>query len=242
MNAIEVKQMSYSYGGPYTLEDVSFDIASGTFCGVIGPNGGGKSSLINILLGYLQPQQGSVHLFGKNPVRTRKWVGYVPQFVTFDLSMPITVGRMVTMGRLEKSIRRIYSREDVNKAKRLMASLGLEGMWESKLSDLSGGQLQKCLLARALVSEPKMLILDEPTASIDPSGETTIFDLLSQLKGEITIILVSHDYAYISKFTDKVICVNRKVSHHKSKALSSKDLHELYGHGITEISHHHPGI
>ena len=177
-----------------TLERVNLTVQTGEFLGLVGPNGGGKTTLLKLVLGLLLPDTGTVRVFGEPPVKARKQVGYVPQFADVDRSFPITVLDVVLMGRL--GITRFlgnYQPSDYTAAQRAMEQVGVWELRKQRLGDLSEGQRQRVLIARALTSKPRLLVLDEPTASVDSTAEAAISSLLMRLQGSITILMVSHD-------------------------------------------------
>lgn len=210
--AVEVKNISHSYDKTQVLEDISFTIKRGEFVGIFGPNGGGKTTLLRILMGFNKPSKGKVHLFGKSPKDMRPKIGYVPQINRLDKHFPITVIELVLMGCLS-SANPLGALPPSSKEKALIA-LEKVGLLEKKneaFGTLSGGQAQRALIARAIVNEPEILFLDEPTASVDPAAEESILALLEQLKGHITILMVTHDLQTIVRKVEKLLCVHRHV-------------------------------
>jgi len=236
---IELQDVSYQYHeGPLALEKVTLAVESGEFLGIVGPNGSGKSTLLKIILGLLQPTAGQVRVFGKTPVDARRDLGYVPQFAAFPRNFPITVEKTVLMGRLGKT-RSIggYSAHDKEVVERKLDDLGILELKKKTLQTLSGGQLQRVLIARALAAEPELLLLDEPTSSIDPHAEENIFDFLKKINDTVTILVVSHDIAFISHYIKRVACVNKTLVCHSTRDVSSETIHELYA-GMVRMIHH----
>ncbi len=237
--SIQDVQFSYSTGHP-VLEDVNFSLAENTFLGLIGPNGGGKTTLLKLILGLLTPDSGTIRVFGEEPKQARDRIGYVPQYAKIDLGYPITVLQVVLMGLLgNKSLVQRYSKEDKEKAAQALESLGISHIQDSLIGELSGGQRQRVLIARALVRDPELLILDEPTSSVDAQSETDFFKLLKELNGDRAIIVVSHDVGMISAYINKVACMNKKLYFHDSGELNNDILKtgykcelELLGHGL----------
>ncbi|HHJ19783.1 MAG TPA: ABC transporter ATP-binding protein [Gammaproteobacteria bacterium] len=237
---IELKDVSFSYGGPPALEAVTLSVQRGEFLGVVGPNAGGKSTLLKLILGLLKPIRGTVRIDGQAPEATRDEIGYVPQYPRFARDFPITVEQAVLMGRLGKT--RWwggYRREDKRIAMRSLKETETADLARRRLDTLSGGQLQRVLLSRALASDPKVLILDEPTSNIDQRVETDIFDLLKQLNQRMTIVVVSHDIAFISYYVDRVACLNRSLICHDTAHIDGKLIDELYGAHMHAVEHRH---
>lgn len=239
-NAVEISDLSFRYGSLSVLESVELEIGQREFIGVVGPNAGGKSTLLKILLGLLQPGSGRVRVLGTTPAKARKRLGYVPQHPTFPRDFPITVSRTVLMGRL--GVTRLfggYAADDHKIAERAMAETEIRPLAHRRLATLSGGQLQRVMLARALVAEPEMLLLDEPTSNIDTRLESEIFDLLRELNKRMAIVVVSHDIAFISGYVQRVACLNRTLVCHDTAAIDGRTLQELYGSDVHMVAHHH---
>jgi len=223
MNAVEVKNLYFKYDNEWVLENVNFELKEKEFMAIIGPNGGGKTTLLKILLGFLKPTKGEVKIYGKPPKENRTIIGYVPQHTNFSLDIPITVFDIVLQGRLKKG-KFFYSKEDKQKAKEILKSLKIYEFKDRKIKDLSGGQRQKVLIARALVSEPKIIMMDEPTSAIDPTGQKEILDLIESL--EITRIVVSHDIKILLRNVDKIAYIHKKAIIHEGPKLNiPKDKH-----------------
>lgn len=237
---VGVDRVNFSYNGPPILENIHFELFRGEFLGLVGPNGGGKSTLLKIILGLLRPDSGSVRVLGEDPRKSRPAVGYVPQFASFTRNFPVSVEDTVLLGRLGKT-RRIfgYRAEDRRLALQAMRETGIEALRKRHLSTLSGGQLQRVLLARALVCGPQILILDEPTANIDMRGEEDIFDLLKQLNQRFSLILVSHDIGFISGYVERVACLNRTLLCHHTDGLNGDVIQALYPESVRAIHHLH---
>jgi len=235
---VRVEEVSFSYGGPRVLDGVSLEIGEGEFLGIVGPNGGGKSTLLKIILGLLEPDSGRVSVFGQPPRRSRARIGYVPQFSSFRKDFPISVRDVVLMGRLDGRLRPgPYKTGDRGAALAAMQGTRVADLQDRRVSELSGGQLQRVLIARALATEPELLVLDEPTASIDISSEESIFDLLRELNSRMTIMLVSHDVGFISRYVTRVACLNRHLVCHETSVLDAKGLEALYGGPVQLIDH-----
>ncbi len=237
---IRVKDVVFSYGGPVVLEDVHLDVEDGEFLGVVGPNAGGKSTLLRLMLGLLEPTAGSIEVGGREPSEGSRAIGYVPQYPPFARDFPITVEQTVLLGRLGTAhVIGGYSRGDRDIAARVMTETEILNIRNRRLNTLSGGQLQRVLLARALACEPKILMLDEPTANIDARMESDIFALLRQLNQRATIIVVSHDIGFISQYVRRVACVNRTLICHSTLAIDGKVIQDLYGGDVHMVEHAH---
>lgn len=212
-NAILIENLFFSYEEELILEDICLSIESGEFIGIIGPNGGGKTTLLKLLMGIFKPSKGNIQIFGTSPRQARTRIGYVPQIMRFDRQFPISVIELVLSGRLSKaSWWGSYSKMDKQKAIHALERVGLAEFKERPFSSLSGGQAQRALIARALATEPDLLLLDEPTASVDIEAETTIHHILKQLSGNITILMVTHDLKAILSQVKRVYCFQKKMS------------------------------
>lgn len=237
---IEFSNVDFSYGHVNVLEDINFQVYEDEFFGLIGPNAGGKSTLLKLMMGMLLPDQGRIKILNNSPLKVRSRIGYVPQFPSFRRDFPISVADVVIMGRLGiASMAGGYSVRDREYARSVMQALELEDMAGHQVATLSGGQTQRMLIARALACEPDILILDEPTANIDIKGEEDIFAQLKKYQEHMTIIVVSHDIGFISAYVDRVGCLNRTLVCHETGAISGKTIEELYGAPVRMIDHAH---
>lgn len=237
---ISIKDVSFSYSGPIVLDGVSLEVQEGEFLGVVGPNAGGKSTLLKLILGLLEPVSGTIDVLGCEPQSASRKIGYVPQYPAFGRDFPITVEQVVLMGCLgNSSLFKGNSRQDRWIAHRAMVETEVEGLAKRQISTLSGGQLQRVLVARALACEPQILILDEPTANIDMRVESDIFDLLKHLNQRMTIILVSHDVGFISQYVNRVACLNRTLVCHETSCINGQVIDELYGTHVHMVEHVH---
>jgi len=213
-SAIIVDKLTYGYSKHEpVLTNASFTISEGEFVAVIGPNGGGKTTLLKLLMGFYTPWSGTISIHG---VQTKKYpsgIAYVPQNLRFDRKFPITVEALVLGGKLSTlSFLGRYSKEVKAQAMYALEKVGLADYASRAFGTLSGGQAQRALIARALVQDPKILLLDEPTANVDAEAEANIYDLIIQLKGHHTILMVTHDIRAIIKNVKKVLCVQGQVS------------------------------
>lgn len=208
INAINV---SFRYGDTMILKDVNFDIKKSEFISLIGPNGGGKTTLLKLLLGFLKPCKGTVYVFGKSPEEAYRRISYVPQSLQCDKQFPISVLEVVLGGRLSRSSLFGYKKEDQKRALQLLKQINLLHLVNRPFATLSGGETQKALIARALISDPEILILDEPTANIDLEAKSEIYEILQSLRGKVSILMVTHDLKAIKGSTDRVFYVQKNV-------------------------------
>ncbi len=235
---ISIRDLGFSYGESPVLEGVDLDVLDGEFVGLVGPNAGGKSTLLKLILGLLEPQQGRIRVLGQSPRQAVRRVGYVPQFPTFPRDFPISVEQVVLTGRLGFGpMLGWYRATDRAAAHQALAEVEAMDLAHRRIGTLSGGQLQRVLLARALVAEPAILILDEPTANIDARMEGDIFDLLARLNVRLTILVVSHDIAFISGYVDRVACLNRTLVCHTTERVDGDLIHQLYGDNVRQVAH-----
>jgi zinc transport system ATP-binding protein len=235
---IVLQNVSFAYDGVPALEDVSLEVEDGEFMGLVGPNGGGKSTLLRIVLGLLAADAGRVSVLGAPPAQARGELGYVPQFATFRRDFPVTVEETVLLGRLGKTRTLLgYRAHDRVLARRVMEETGVAELRARPIETLSGGQLQRVLIARALAGEPRILLLDEPTSNIDLRAEGDIFDLLKTLNARMTIVVVSHDIGFISQYVTRVACLNRTLLCHTAAPISGELIEQLYGAPVRMIRH-----
>ncbi len=224
MKAIVVEGVSFTYGDEPVIENVTFEVPEKDFLAIIGPNGGGKTTLLKILMGILEPTKGRVTIYGKPPRVQTRIIGYVPQETGENLDVPITVSEVVLTGLLHRRDR--WRRFRAEQMKKAIETLNLVGVSKSlanrRISELSGGQRQRVLIARALVSDPKILVLDEPTASIDFAGQHEIFELLERLNEKMTILVVSHDMSMVMGYARHALYVQR------SAVMHTVDAHTRY--------------
>ncbi len=235
---VKLENIWVKYDGVVVLEDVNLTIESTNFFGIIGPNGGGKTTLLKVLLGLVKPSSGIVTVLGENPKISRKRIGYVPQHGSFDVNYPINAWEVVMMGRIAK--RRIghrFKEEDKKVAEHSLEVVEMLDFKDRQISKLSGGQQQRIFIARALASNPEMLLLDEPTASVDKHMQTDIFELLKRLSSTIPILMVSHDVGVMSVYVDKVACLNKRMFYHDSGEITSEMLDEAYTCPVEMIAH-----
>lgn len=228
---IEIKGLTAGYDNNIVLENINLDIFENDFIGVIGPNGGGKTSLIKVILGLLKPYKGLI----KNINNCR--FGYLPQYNLFDRQFPISIEELVLSGLMnKKNFYKRYTKEDIYKARELIEKAGITNILKSNIGEVSGGQMQRALLCRAIISEPKVLLLDEPVTYVDNHFEKEMYDLLKLLNEKMAIIMVSHDLGIISSYIKTIACVNKSLHLHKSNIITEKTL-ENYDCPIDLITH-----
>ncbi len=245
---IEIRNLSAGYDGRTVLHDVDLTVYERDFLGIIGPNGGGKTTLVKCILGLLKPTKGTIAYHPGNLS-----LGYLPQYTRLDRKFPITVEEVVLSGlNGQKPLAARFTRADREKAHSVMARMGLEGLERRPIGALSGGQMQRALLGRAIISDPQAVILDEPSTYIDKQFEARLYELLAEINRECAIILVSHDIGTVLQQVKSIACVNETLDYHPDTGITSEWLErnfqcpiELLGHGalphrVLGEHHHHP--
>lgn len=231
---IQIKDLFFGFGGTPLLENVNLEIYEGDYILMMGPNGGGKTTLIKLIMGILQPWKGSITFHPEVADRA----GYVPQFSAFNRNFPITVAEMVLTGCIDSgNYRKRYSRPEREKAELIMEKLHLLDKRGLNINSLSGGEVQRLLIARALVSDPAVLLLDEPTTSIDLPSQTTLLDLLDELHSRMTIVVVTHDPTPFAGVYNHVACVNHGLHYHNRGELEAGHLEQVYGCPVELLGH-----
>lgn len=214
---VEITNVNFEYNGISILEDIDLVIERGDFLGIIGPNGSGKTTLLKIMLGLIKPKTGVIKLFGEDIHRFKEWhrIGYVPQHaINFDVNFPLNVFEVVSMGRFsKKGLLKRLNKKDWSIIENALEIVGMKEFKEKKIGELSGGQKQRVFIARALTSEPELLILDEPTAGVDVRVQKEFYDFLESLNRErkITLVLVTHDIGTVTSRVGKLACMNKKL-------------------------------
>jgi zinc transport system ATP-binding protein len=236
LKAVEIKNVSIKFNELSVLHDINLSVGENDFMAIIGPNGGGKSTLLKIILGLLTPDTGEVKVFGKDPHDARDLIGYLPQKVSFDPEFPINVFETVLSGRY-RGLFKSYLKKDKNAVMRALEDVELVELKDRQISKLSGGQMQRVFIARAIVRQPKLLIMDEPMASVDPEMQNSFYELLSRLESKMAIILVSHDVGAVSSHVNQIACLNRELFYHGPVEESAEGLEEVYKCPIELISH-----
>lgn len=233
--AVQANQVTISLGGSPVVADVSFTVEAGAVAAIIGPNGSGKTTLLRALAGFI-PYQGRVELFGKPPIASRGQIGYVPQRLEIDRTLPITVGEFLQLSSPDCFSRRCPHTD-------LYDRLGVTKLQKELLRELSGGQFQRVLVARALLEEPKILFLDEPASGIDASGQETLYQVIQHVSREhrTTVILVSHEFEVVYQYATQVLCLNQKLlcNGRPGQVLNETNLRALYGQSAVIYSHRH---
>jgi zinc transport system ATP-binding protein len=237
--AIDISGLWFSYGGQTVLSGVDLRIDRGEFVCMLGPNGGGKTTLLRLMLGLLKPDRGSVRVLGGQPHETCSRTGYVAQQSQFDPSFPVSVLDVVLMGRLGRGGIGWHRRADVRTADAALDEVRIGGLRKRPFSELSGGQRQRVLIARALAAEPELLLLDEPTSNLDVGVEQEFQDLLAGLARRMTIVLVSHDIGFVTEQVGTVVCVQQTVAVHPTASLTGDVMRDLYGQDIRLVRHDH---
>ncbi|MFK5975334.1 MAG: ABC transporter ATP-binding protein [Sulfurovum sp.] len=215
MSVIDIKNLSFAYDKQVVLEDINLTVNSKDFLAIIGPNGGGKSTLLKLILGLHKYKKGEISVLSNEPKSNLSQIGYVPQDTNINTDFPIKVIEVVLMGYNSKKRTLFgYSKDETTSAMSALLQVGVENLAHQKIGSLSGGQRQRVMIARALCANPQILILDEPTSSIDITGQKEIYQLLQELNKKITIIVVSHDISVIVEYANRVAHINKKLSYH----------------------------
>jgi len=236
---IAINNLWAGYEADTILEDISFEMFQDDYVGLIGPNGGWKTTLIRVILGLLKPDSGSITVMGQDPVRGRKHIGYVSQFQVEDKHFPISVWDVVAMGRLQPALSKNFKLRphDKEAIETALEQTGMSDYRKRTMNELSGGQRQRVYISRALAAEPKILLLDEPTSSVDSQSSNQLYDLLAELNDHIAILLISHDLTAISTYVKTIGCVNRQLIYQGSKELTPEMVETGYGCPVDLIAH-----
>ncbi|MFE6135067.1 metal ABC transporter ATP-binding protein [Bacillus sp. NPDC057893] len=248
-NILEIEGLTFRYEDRNVLEDINLQVPKGAFLGLVGPNGSGKSTLLKCLLGVLKPKQGSIRLFGIDSKKFKEWnkVGYVSQKASsFNSGFPATVFEVVSMGLVsKKGLFRFFTKADNAKVEKAIADVGMSEFQGRNIGELSGGQQQRVFIARALVSDPELLILDEPTVGIDVKNVASFYEILEDLNKRlgITLILVTHDMGAVTEKVTHVACLNQHLHFHGNveefRELEDAEMSILYGHHVHRLEHEH---
>jgi zinc transport system ATP-binding protein len=237
-DVVKLEDVSVSYDGTLALEGINLSVEHGDFLGVIGPNGGGKSTLLKVIIGLVEPIRGKVLVEGQPPRRGHQIIGYVPQLRNFDWAFPINVQDVVRMGRYRKrGLFRRYGQADREATERVLESVEILALKDRQIGSLSGGQQQRVFVARALVGEPELLLLDEAMSGVDANTRTEFYELLKELNKRVTIVMASHDISAVAAYAGKIACLNRKLYYHGSKEIPPEDLEATYGCPVAMIAH-----
>jgi zinc transport system ATP-binding protein len=246
---IDIQHLFYRYEKDTVLEDINMSIPDGSFLAIVGPNGSGKSTLLKLILGLLKPQKGDITLFGQEISKFKDWqkIGYVSQKAnSFNTGFPATVFEVVASGLTKKlGLFTFFKKEHSMKVFEALEAVGMREFSNRNIGELSGGQQQRVFIARALVSEPKLLILDEPTVGVDAENVNSFYQMLGDLNRNraITLLLVTHDIGTISDKVTHVACLNKHLHFHgetkEFEELRGEGMSEFYGHDVHLLAHHH---
>jgi len=234
---IEVRDVCFAYNGQEVLHNVSFQIAAQALVAVVGPNGGGKTTLLKLLLGELSPRYGSIRILDGTPEGVRTRIGYVPQAVPFDPRFPVSVREAVLMGRVAKNRFGRYGRADHEAARGALERVGLGGFEKRAFAELSGGERQRVLIAQALAGGSELLLLDEPVANVDPEHTSLLYEMFKALTAEVTVMMVSHNLSVVTGHATHVLCINRTAGLHAIGDVASATFNEAFGGCLTAIRH-----
>jgi len=226
---IEMKDVSFAYHQRTVLKHVNLSVHQKDYIAIIGPNGGGKTTLLKLILGLLKPDSGSIVVQGQTPQKASHVIGYVPQEVYNNQHFPISVLDIVQMGALSPKKHLFWHRNNnKQKALEILERLNMSEYAKNNVRSLSGGQRQRVYIARALMTDPEILLLDEPTTGIDSRGQIDFYHLLEELNNTLTIVMVSHDMVAISRHVKSVACVNRSVYYHEQSEISKATIQNMY--------------
>jgi zinc transport system ATP-binding protein len=238
---ISLSDVTFSYGGEPALEHVTLSVNPCEAVCIVGPNGGGKTTLVKLVLGLLTPHRGTIRVFGLPPRDARPRIGYMPQHVQYDPQFPATALDIVLMGRLGQrgwaGVLGWHGQADRRAAADALDQVGLADVGPRPFALLSGGQRQRVLIARALCCDPDLLLLDEPTANVDSAIEARLLELLRALNYRMTIVMVSHDLGFVSGLVERVICVNRRVVVHPTSEMTGQAIRDIYGGEVRMVRH-----
>ena len=234
---VHIENLYFSYNGQEVLQNINLTVNKSDFVSIIGPNGGGKTTLLKLILGLLKPTRGTVHIKGKVPLENGTVIGYVPQFINHNLNFPASALDVVLMGKYDPAKRSLFRDKQLDRRQALeaLAQIGMADFAGRKITDLSGGQRQRVLIARALVTAPELLVLDEPTASLDTKGQTDFFSLLKELNRELTILVVSHDLYIVSSYAKSIACVNKRLHYHQNIGSTGELMNAYHSCSVEEV-------
>jgi len=237
---IEIEDLTFAYDGVQVLRNVNLKVAEKDFVSLIGPNGGGKTTLLKLMLGLLKPKQGKILVFGTAPSRSRSRIGYVPQHFQYDTGFPVRVLDVVMMGLFGRAFRfGPFGSRDREAAGDVLGLVDLDGFGDRPFPDLSGGQRQRVLVARALIGDPDLLLLDEPTSNMDATAQRDLYALLRRLNERLTLVMVTHDVGFVSTEIKSVVCVNHDVVVHPTSDVTGELICDLYGTDVRMVRHDH---
>ena len=233
---VSLREVSVNFGTIPVLENINLSIKQNDFLAVIGPNGGGKTTLLKILLGLIKPDKGRIKVFGKGPEEGRRSIGYLPQYTFFDPSFPVDVFDVVLMGRYGGILKR-YSKRDEEAATEALKGVEMVEFKNRQIGKLSSGQMQRVFVARAIVRSPQLLLLDEPTASIDTRMQRSFYEILLKLNKRMAVVLVTHDIGAVSTYVKEIACLNKRLFYHGPKEEGLENPEVLYNCPVDLIAH-----
>lgn len=238
-NILSIKNLTVKYEHVLALENINLEVEGKDFLAIIGPNGGGKTTFLKAILGLIKKESGNILIDGKDIEKNRHLIGYVPQFSLVDRKFPISVLEVVMTAILKPGLHPFfkYSKENREFALKKLELVGIKNLANRQIADLSGGEFQRLLIARALATEPKILFLDEPTSNVDPHSKEQIYEVLYRLNKEITIVMVTHDLLAIAKNVKNIACLNRTLIYHGEPVLTENIVNQMYGCPVDLIAH-----
>lgn len=234
---IEMDKVCFGYGAREVLHNVTFGLPRYSLTGIVGPNGGGKTTLLKLLLGLVQPRYGKVRVLGQPPSVIRHRIGYVPQLFNFDQRYPVSVNDVVLAGRVERHRFGFYRRSDRIAAQKALERVDMQSRRNRSFAQLSGGERQRVLIAQALTTEPELLFLDEPTANVDTGAAHELHRLFTELSKELTVLMVSHNHSVVAAHASHILCVNRTADLHLAKDMHPQRLQTASGDELLIIQH-----
>jgi zinc transport system ATP-binding protein len=241
--AVDIRDLWVSYNGVPVLEEVNLEIETGKYVGVLGPNGAGKSTLLKVILGLIAPTRGQVQVFGEAPQKLRRRgevVGYLPQRPLGNPHFPVSVLDVVLMGRYGRvGLLRRPGPQDLESAMKNLERVGIPHLATRAIGEISGGEQQRVFIARALCVEPRLLVLDEPTVSLDACAQDDVFELVHRLKEELnlTVLMVSHDIGGVARHVDDIVCINRRIHVHQAPPIGRLALESAFGCSVEYLFH-----
>ena len=237
---IKLSDVNYAYRTDHAvLQNVNLTVNRGESCCILGPNGGGKTTLLKLLLGFLTPDSGTVEILG-SPVRNiRHKIGYMPQVQNIDSIFPISVLEVVMTGTVCGTFGVFFNRKKRIHAMEMLEKMHIAHLAERSFNEISGGEKQRVLIARSLASNPQILLLDEPTANIDPGAEQCFYEMLDELQKDLTLLTVSHDLGFVNRNISKIICVNKFVKIHTPADFNTEIISDIYHHDMKIVEHSH---
>lgn len=239
-DAIQISQLSVFYGHTPAITNINLNVQEGEYLGIIGPNGGGKTTLLNSVLGLIKPTSGNIKIYNGAVKNMRDYIGYVPQIAEMDKKFPISALETVMTAFLKNGFHPFftYKKKDEYRAMEQLERMQIDKLAHRQVSELSGGEFQRLLIARALAADPKILLLDEPTASVDPASRAQIYDLLSKLNDAgMTIVMVTHDMLAVASSINKLACLNHRIVYHGEPQLTDDVCTAMYGCPIDLIAY-----